>query len=327
MVKNFLKLIRWPNLLFIAGTLFLIRYFIIESLGIPHQLSRLEFWGWVICSVSAAAAGYIVNDIFDQNADEANKPKRRVVGRKISVKNAWCLSGILGAVSLLSGFWVAQASNFESLWAVPLIAMALLYFYAVDFKKRPVLGNFIVSILVALPIFMEAVFDLLAAVTPENAAQINAVWEVLMAYAVFAFAVNFIRELIKDAEDVEGDEKSGYRTLAVIVGIKSIRWVILVLILIVLIFTGFYNLFLKDSDIYSAIYVFCFINIPILYLMYLVYDSKTKKDFKKASNWTKMVMLTGVLSMVVFTLSLQFQRKNTDEKPQPLPEKLEVEWG
>ncbi|HAD97884.1 MAG TPA: prenyltransferase, partial [Cryomorphaceae bacterium] len=135
---------------------------------------------------------------------------------------------------------------------------------------------------------------------------VRAAVEVVSAYALFAFWSNFIREMIKDAEDYQGDARHGYRTLAVILGPRQVRYVIIILILVMLSFTGFYDVYLFASDHVSAIYIMLFVNLPLLYLIYLVIKSKTPADFKKASTLTKIIMLTGILSMVIFTLVLKF---------------------
>lgn len=303
----FFKIIRWPNLMIIALVQYLIRFFIIESLNIPHVLNHFEFFLGVLCSISLAAAGNVINDIYDLEADKRNKPGRMVIGRKISLNNAWSIYTVFNIIAIISGYWVAQASGLESLWLIPVVAAVLLYLYSIDLKKRAVLGNFVVSVLVGLPIFFVGVFDVLPAATPETAASIKQAFQVIMAYSGFAVFTNFIREIIKDAEDVEGDKEEGYRTLAVILHRQNIRYVIFTLILLLLIFTGFFNAYLFKSDMYSALYILLFVNLPIIYLAVKILLAKSKTDFAKASILMKIIMLTGIVSMVVFTLSIKAQ--------------------
>ena len=205
----FFKIIRWPNLLIIALVQYLIRFFIIQSLNIPHVLNHLEFLLGVICSISLAAAGYIINDIYDIDADKANKPQRMVIDNGISLNGAWTIYAVINVIAIITGYLVANAAGFESLWLLPVVAIALLYLYAVDLKKRLLLGNLLVSLLTALPVFFVGLFDVLPATSPENADIIKPVFYVISAYAAFAFFTNFIREIIKDAEDVEGDDQEG----------------------------------------------------------------------------------------------------------------------
>ena len=303
----FFKIIRWPNLLIIALVQYLIRFFIIESLGVPHVLNHFYFFMGVLCSITLAAAGYVVNDIYDIEADKANKPHRMVIDNCLSLNAAWTLYGVLNALAVISGYLIAEASGFENLWLLPVIAMALLYLYAVDLKKRILLGNILVSLLTALPVFLVALFDVLPAANAQNADVIQPIFYVISAYAGFAFFTNFIREIIKDAEDVEGDDQEGYRTLAIVLGRSSVRYVVALLLVVLLCFTGAFNAFLFQSDLISSIYLLLFVNLPILLAIWRVLTAKTKVDFKKASILMKLIMLTGIVSMVVFTLALKAQ--------------------
>lgn len=300
----FLKLIRWPNLVIIALVQYLIRFFIIDSLNVPHYLDHLYFFLGVVCSVSLAAAGYVVNDLFDLDADNHNKPHRMVIGRQITESTGWGIYAFFNIVAFITGYILAQHINMPGLWLLPVVAAALLYLYSIDLKKRPVIGNFVVSLLTALPVFLVAVYDILPAATPDNADVIRPVFYVILVYALFAFYSNFIREIIKDAEDLEGDQDQRYRTIAVILGRDYIRYVIVILILVMLVFTGYFNVYLFSSDLYSSLYLLLFVNLPTLYLIFKIFRARQKEDFKQASTLMKLIMLTGIVSMVVFTLSI-----------------------
>lgn len=303
----FFKIIRWPNLVIIALVQYLIRFFIIESLGVPHVLNHTYFFLGVLCSITLAAAGYVINDIYDVEADTTNKPERMAIGNGITLNGAWTVYGMLNVIAIIAGYLVAGAAGFQSLWMLPVVAIALLYLYAIDLKKRVLLGNILVSLLTALPVFLVALFDVLPAANAETAEIIQPIFYVISAYAAFAFYSNFIREIIKDAEDVEGDDQEGYRTLAIIVGRNYIRYVVALLLVIMLCFTGAFNVYLFQSDIVSSVYLLLFVNLPILLAIARVLTAKSKVDFKKASILMKLIMLTGIVSMVVFTLALKAQ--------------------
>src|ERR1700722_8091093 len=109
----FFRLIRWPNLLFIALTQFLFYYFILlprfHHLKFEYYANILKpfyFYLLSLSSVLIAAAGYIINDYFDLNIDRVNKPERLVVDKLIKRRWAiiwhWALSG----VGVLIGFYV-----------------------------------------------------------------------------------------------------------------------------------------------------------------------------------------------------------------------------
>ena len=71
LLSAFFKLVRWPNLLFIALTQLLFHTCVYQPLTGSTQFGSLL---WIIvASVCIAAAGYIINDYFDLNIDQINK--------------------------------------------------------------------------------------------------------------------------------------------------------------------------------------------------------------------------------------------------------------
>ena len=83
LIAAFLKLIRVPNLIFIALTQFLFYYCILVPLLKPSaaepSIDQNRFFLLVVASVVIAAAGYIINDYFDVDIDQVNRPKKNVV--------------------------------------------------------------------------------------------------------------------------------------------------------------------------------------------------------------------------------------------------------
>jgi 4-hydroxybenzoate polyprenyltransferase len=289
----------------IALVQYILRFALIEFLQVPHALNHFYYFLGVLCSVTLAAAGYIVNDIYDQANDAQNKPQRVIINKHLSEETAWYWFLGLNVTACVSGYLLAQEVGISSLGFIPIIAAALLYLYAIDFKKRAILGNFLVSLLTALPLFLVAVFDLLPAANSQNADLMWQVFTVIGAYSLFAFYLNFMRELVKDAQDLPGDSQAGFKTLAVRLKPKGISYLNFILGTVLLIFTGFYNYYIAQDDPFSAIYLAIFINLPLLYFLTKILSARQPQHFKKMSTLLKIIMLTGMLSMVVFSVSLQ----------------------
>ncbi len=305
-LKPYLKLIRWPNLLMILFVQYLIRYSVVIWLGIPHYLNHGQFFLGALCSLLLAAAGYIINDLNDLETDGVNKPERITIGKAISVRRAWSLYGWLNLGAVLIGYYLANLIRLYDLWLIPVVAGALLYLYAVDLKKRAVVGNFIVSLLTAMPVFLVAVYDLLPALSLHNTDQVRPFIYVVCGYAAFAFWLNFIREIVKDAEDIAGDKKMNYRTLAVLLGPFYIRFVLFLLLAVLLSFTGTFNYILfQNRDWLSSIYVLLAVNLPLLHFGMKLYRARASTDYGPISKLLKGIMVLGILSMLVFTLSLK----------------------
>ena len=147
LIAAFLKLIRWPNLFFIALTQSLFYFCVFENLllssGFPH--SHQLFFLLVSASVVIAAAGYIINDYFDLQIDTINKPQKvvvdKIVKRRWAIMWHWLLSG-LGIllsiyVSYRIGNWVIAVAN--------ICCVVLLWFYSTRFKRKVLSGNIIIA--------------------------------------------------------------------------------------------------------------------------------------------------------------------------------------
>ncbi len=307
MLGAFFKLIRWPNLLIIALVQYLIRFFIIESHNIPHVLNNLEYTYAVICSVSTAAGGYVINDIYDLKVDCQNKPHRMVLDRTISVQNGWIIYFVCNTIAMFSGHLVSEMVSFDNFWLLPFVAIALLYLYAYNLKKRVLIGNLIVSMLIALVVFLPGLFDLMPVIKLKNQEIARITFYVIGGYSLSAFWTNFIREIVKDAEDIKDDKQGGYKTLAVVLGDKYVRYAIVILSIILLGFVSFFNAFLFYNDLLLAIYLLLFVSMPIIYFTYQASLAEESKDFKNLSTLLKLIMLAGVFSMVIFSLSLKYK--------------------
>lgn len=302
----YFKLIRWPNLLIIALLQYLIRFAIIESLNLPHVLSHTYFFLGVLCSIALAAGGYIINDLYDLEVDALNKPQRITIGKAISENSAWNYYYATVIIAIGSAYLLAQEAEVEDLWMIAPLAAVILYLYAYDLKARPFLGNFIVALLSALPVFLVGVFDVLPAANDENALQVSQTMEVILAYSLFAFGISFIREMIKDAEDKLGDTEAQYKTLAILLPAKAFKLLIVLLLIAHLIPLASYSWGVWAYDQFSASYLFLFVVAPIIFLIYKSALAKNSSDYKLISTGLKILMLTGILSMLIFTLSLKY---------------------
>lgn len=304
----FFKLIRWPNLLMIAFIQYLIRYSFTEAMNLPHALDYFYYGIGVLCSILLAAGGYIINDLYDLPVDKVNKPQRISIGQGISEDLAWYLYFATVILASICAYVLALEVDMENLWMIAPLAASILYLYAFDLKKRPLIGNILVSALTAMPVFLVAVFDFLPAATEENAAIVQESFRVIIYYALLAFWLNLIREILKDLEDRDGDGKAGYKTLALLLPVKITKILLVLLLLAGLypIVEYAYRLFSGSSDKSSGSYVFIAVVLPLLYLGFQIIRAKTAAHYKQASTWSKMVMLLGILSMPFFTLALYY---------------------
>ena len=113
-------------------------------------------------------------------------------------------------------------------------------------------------------------------------------------YAVFAFLISLIREIVKDLEDIEGDEKFGCKTLPIIIGSSATKKFIyainIIFLLVVLIVTN-------DSAIFLP--YFLTLLVVLSFLCTRIYFADKKNDFLKISRLAKLIMVLGIFSMIL----------------------------
>jgi 4-hydroxybenzoate polyprenyltransferase len=303
----FFKLIRWPNLLFIVLTQVLFRYFILFFVyreGHPGyeeiKLTQSLFFLLVFASVCIAAAGYIINDYFDVNIDQVNKSSKVIVGTFINRRAAILLHAMLSLIGLVLSVYVGYKLRNYYIPFFNLLAIFVLWFYSTTFKKKLLVGNILISLLTAWVILVLTLAEYRFRISPADV-----VWQRLLkvsfVYAGFAFIISLIWEVIKDMEDMEGDIKYGCSTMPIVWGIQVSKvfvavWIVVLTGLIAAI--QFYVIQLGWW--YSALYSLVAIIIPLLWVLRKLYFANTPAQFHELSTAVKMVMFTGILSMVFF---------------------------
>lgn len=262
----------------------------------------------VVSSVLIAAAGYIINDYFDLNIDKINKPSKIVVEKIIRRRWAIVWHLVLTAIGVMLSFYIGYKINNVLLGLLNFCSAILLWFYSTKFKKELMIGNIIISLLTAWVVivlyFCELRFYYIFNVESESYKKyITLLFKVAVLYGGFAFIISIIREVIKDLEDMRGDEKYGCRTMPIVWGIPASKIFIgtwLVVLIAALCIVQFYALQLQW--LFSALYCVIFIIGPLIYILIKLGKAMVQEDYHKLSIQVKLVMLTGILSMIFFKL-------------------------
>lgn len=304
MLLSALKLIRYQNLLFIIVTQVLIKYALFRSFGISITLSDFGFFLLCLSTICIAAAGNIINDLYDLETDRINKPKKLIIGQKISEKSAYSAYIILTVVGVGIGFYLSNLIARPGFTAIFIVISALLYLYATYLKDILLVGNIIISCLVAMVIIIVGLFDLLPAITPENQLTQSIIFSILLDYALFAFLINQLREMVKDQEDVDGDYNAGRSTLAIVLGKDRANKIIFIIGLIPLILIIFYIYDYLYENLYAVLYALLLIVAPLLYFQINIITAKTRKQFSKLSILLKIIMFLGLLSIGLYQFIL-----------------------
>ena len=290
----------------IAYIFILIKFFFLESLNIPSFINNFNFALFVLSILLISAAGYVINDIHDVGIDKINKENKVIVDKHITKDKAYNIYFALNLTGLALGFYLSYLINHINFAFIYVASSLLLYQYASNLKKSILIGNLLISGLAALSVFTIALYDLLPAINDDNVEVIAQSFKVIGSYSGFAFIITFLREIIKDIEDIDGDRRFGVKSLAIVLGVDTTKKIASTLAVLPLLTIFYYSLNFLNQQTLSITYVMVFIEIPLLYFIIKVNMAKNKTDFSKLSSLLKIIMFTGITSILIFTLILKF---------------------
>jgi len=272
-LRALLRLTRFWNLVIIGLSQYMAAIFLIN----PELFFDWKLFVLASSTAIIAAAGYIINDYYDIKIDLINKPSRVVIGKNITRRYALFFHSILSFIGVALGFvlsWKLGVINFLSAF--------LLWVYSNNLKRQPFIGNFVVAWLTSISIVL-----------------VNILYDVsnslVIIYALFAFFMTLIREIVKDMEDLKGDNTFGCRTLPIVWGIRKTK------VLLYILLGSLASSVLLLNALYSQLplsYFLIFLFIPLGLLLLRLIRADTRKDYYWLSQWCKVIMLLGVISMV-----------------------------
>ena len=280
-------LVRWPNLAIMLLTLTLVRVrLLLPELPVWQALLTVNFGVLVLASLLVAAAGYIINDYYDVKIDAINRPDRLVVGRVLRRRKAMLAHVVLSAVGVGLAGWLHPV-----LGAVTLGAALLLWGYSARFKRVALVGNVSIATLTAALVLLPELQLRLARHDAHSA-----VWP----YALAAFLLTLVREIVKDVEDMRGDALHDCRTLPLVWGVARTKWVAgLFLGCLALLTAGATGRALAEGHWPLGIWLLLLVLLPLGQLARLLIRADRRQHFRHLSAWCKGIMLAGVLSMVL----------------------------
>lgn len=307
----FLKLIRYPNLIYIALTQFLLQYCVVAPVlhnsGEEPSLTVPQFILLSLSTVLVAAAGYIINDYFDINIDIVNKPDKMVLDKIISRRWAMAWHTIFNMLGVTLGFLVAWKTGQIYLGLTQVICSLLLWFYSTSFKRQVLIGNVVISILTALSVvvvgfYEKQIYESFDAIMSDTGRKLI---QIIGVYALFAFVISMVREIVKDLEDMMGDSKDGCRTIPIVWGVLPAKRLSNVLLLALQVTIVLVEIRVWLLGWYIAIgYLLLFVQAPCAYIYLQLKKAHLPEHYHKVSSLVKLVMLTGILSMLFFKLYL-----------------------
>ncbi len=301
---NFLKLIRITNLLIIILTMIGVA----DYLLVMHNYQKVNFnlthyILLVFSTVLIAAAGNMINDYFDIKADRINKPDRLIVSKYIKKRWVIILHWSFNALAFLIGVYLSYQYKTLVFAFVHLVSINMLWFYSTYFKKKLLLGNGMIGLLTTLvPLLSVWFFSVLNESQLTHSPFHEETWSHVMHYnfiyllAICAGIQNFGREIVKDAEDVEGDKLIQVKSLAMKFGGRIAVLIALCLIqlssILGILFFCVNNEFLNGYEIY-----FLGIASALNGIILIVYLVNKKIKIRTVHLILKVTMLIGLGSL------------------------------
>jgi 4-hydroxybenzoate polyprenyltransferase len=280
-----LRLIRFPNLLIMTLCLALVQSCLLRPAAPLTALLSGRFLLLALAALSIAAAGYIINDYYDVKIDVINRPDRLVVGRVVNRRHAML------AHLLLSGFGVLLAGALSPVLGLVNMGSALLLWgYSARFKRLALVGNLSIALLTAALVLL-----------PEL--QVRTGQTIVWVYALAAFLLTVVREIVKDVEDMRGDAEHDCRTLPIVWGVARTKWAVgfFLFNLVVLVAGGIADSLYEQRWALGG-WLLLTVLVPALVMGRYLARADRRRDFTQLSAWCKWIMLAGVLSMVLVAL-------------------------
>lgn len=272
LLNSLLRLTRFWNLLIIGLAQYCTAGFLIST----ETIFDIRLFLLSTSTILIAAAGYIINDYYDVKIDLINKPERVIIGKGITRRYALLFHTLLSVTGVAIGFllnWKIGVTNF--------ICAFLLWLYSNALKRLPFVGNLTVALLTGLSIF---IVNLLY---PPTVVLVGI-------YSLFAFFITMVREIIKDLEDLRGDDTFGCKTLPIVWGIRGTKlftYFLLALFVLLVIVLHQWSTPLPINFFSWSLFL------PIVMLVGWLVRADTRRDFYQLSQFCKVIMLAGILSM------------------------------
>ncbi|MCF8243158.1 MAG: geranylgeranylglycerol-phosphate geranylgeranyltransferase [Melioribacteraceae bacterium] len=238
-------------------------------------------WGPIICAAISAAfvgsAGNIINDYFDVEIDKINRPERVLPSDQISKQAALYLYIYFTVMAIAFASLINAAAII-----IAVFASVVIFLYSFRLKRIPLLGNIIVS-------FFTGFAFIYGGVAAGN-------WENGIIPALFAFFANFIREIVKDIEDMKGDAANNVITFPKRFGISKSKILIYSLTVLLILLTAVPFVF-RIYKIEYFVLVMCVVNLLFVYMIKQLQSKDV--DFRKISNLIKLNMIFGLTAIYI----------------------------
>lgn len=269
--KGYYQLIR-PLNVFIGGLSIWIGGAITGRISPVFHLLLASLSGMLI-----TAAANTINDYFDIEIDKVNKPERPLPAGRVAPRQAFLFAIIL----FILGVSVSLGITWPCI-VIASVSSVLLYFYSARLKSTTLWGNLTVALLSGLAF----IYGGLAVKNPQKAFIVGG----------FAFLYHLAREIIKDTEDIEGDQKEGLNTFPIRYGVKP-ALMLASLIIVLLIGLTFLPL---AFNLFRPVYYYVVglgVDLFLIYVLISIGLNSKSENLRQIAFMMKLNMLVGLLAI------------------------------
>ncbi|MBR4706365.1 MAG: geranylgeranylglycerol-phosphate geranylgeranyltransferase [Paludibacteraceae bacterium] len=307
-INDIMRLVRWSNLLFLAALIWLMEKWvavpILDKAAFGEQMPWYVLLLLMSATVLIAAGGYVINDYFDVKIDRINRPDELIVTRTVTKPTAMRLSIGLSAAGMVCGLVLALLLRSMTFAILFIIVPGLLWFYSSSYKRLFMVGNLTISLLAALTPMMVAmanvaVLQLRYATILPYTTLVHDLYAWLGGFALFAFLLTWIREIVKDMQDQMGDRELECHSMPVVWGDMWTKIFVTALIVLTLAVIGhlWYHVlpFDRGWSSLSTRYILFGVVTPLVGSLGLLWAAKIPSDYKTCQQLVKFTMLLGML--------------------------------
>ena len=282
------SVVRGYNILVIVLAQYLTSIFILApDLRLREILFDLNLFFLVLAGVFTIAAGYIINSFYDSEKDLINRPKKTMLDRLVSQNTKLSIYFVLNFMAVI-------AASYVSFRAVVFYALYIfgIWIYSHKLKKYPFVGNLVAATLAVIPFF--AVFIYYGNLAP-----------VIFVHGSFLFLVIAMREMVKDLENLKGDLAQNYRTIPVIYGTSTSKWLLTALggltIIPIFFLINHFKLGYMSYYFYGSV-------VLLLVFLVILWRSVAKPHYLLLHNILKFVIVAGIFCIILLDASVVLNR-------------------
>lgn len=275
--------------------------FYTPNLLIMRQSLVQLMWG----SILLAAAGYLINDYYDQTTDRINKANKLSPIVTRSRVLFWSIWIGLNLFAFYLGFSIDATTNHTSYGLLFIGISVILWAYNLSQWSKFIIGPLVISALVAFNFVLVHALAFRAHDLGMNEAfttePFNNIWawktKWIWRIAYLGFITNFIREIIKDIEDINGDQNARRRTIPIVMGIARTAKVAVALgFILILSIAAFIAVAINSSIALSVNLAFALV--LGIWITYKCSKIETQSQAKSLSLMLKLLLVLGLICLV-----------------------------